>query len=145
MLRLLSLERTVACQIYSHFPGKVHVRKYSFFECLEASIQNNPVNLLSFVLGAEWQEATELMKILGILLQKIQYQKIATKQQKAYKHDGAKDLSLEKRQQAASEKQCMVRMKAFLQDPPLSFPLRDSDFLKLFILSRTPTFCNSSC
>ncbi|XP_026534410.1 uncharacterized protein LOC113419321 [Notechis scutatus] len=55
--------------------------------------------------GAEWKEATELMKILGILLQKIQYSKIAMKQEKAYKH--AKDLSLEKSQQVAAEKQCM--------------------------------------
>ncbi|ETE62183.1 Multiple epidermal growth factor-like domains protein 6, partial [Ophiophagus hannah] len=55
--------------------------------------------------GAEWHEATELMKILGILLQKIQYSKIAMKQEKAYKH--AKDLSLEKSQQAAAEKQRM--------------------------------------
>ncbi|KAL7981551.1 hypothetical protein Chor_005639 [Crotalus horridus] len=57
--------------------------------------------------GAEWQEATELMKILGILLQKIQYQKIAMKQEKAYKHDDAKEPSMKKGQQAAAEKQCV--------------------------------------
>ncbi|KAG8141532.1 hypothetical protein E2320_007144 [Naja naja] len=58
--------------------------------------------------GAEWQEATELMKIVGILLQKMQYSKIAMKQEKGYKH--AKDLSLEKRHSlsaaALAQKQC---------------------------------------
>ncbi|XP_039224463.1 uncharacterized protein LOC120319551 isoform X2 [Crotalus tigris] len=57
--------------------------------------------------GAEWQEATELMKILGILLQKIQYQKIAMKQEKADKHEDAKEPSMKKGQQAAAEKQCV--------------------------------------